>query len=71
MGVSTWWPVFEEARSRVGWSQGIDFRPLQVGDRAPVYGARSLAGDSVDFTDLEGHPLLVNLWATCPRARWF
>ena len=39
-------------------------RPLQVGDRAPEYGARSLAGDSVSLAELDGRPVVVNLWAT-------
>ena len=37
---------------------------LQIGDQAPAYGARSLDGDSVEFNQLRGKPLLVNLWAT-------
>jgi cytochrome c biogenesis protein CcmG, thiol:disulfide interchange protein DsbE len=37
--------------------------PLRVGDRAPEYGARSLAGDSVILTGL-GEPILLNVWAT-------
>ena len=30
----------------------------------PAYGARSLDGDSVEFNQFRGKPLLVNLWAT-------
>ena len=37
---------------------------LQIGDQAPAYGARSLDGDSVEFNQFRGKPLLVNLWAT-------
>ena len=39
-------------------------RPLLVGDPAPRYGARSLAGDSIDLASLRGRPVLVNVWAT-------
>ena len=37
---------------------------LEMGDQAPAYGARSLDGDSVEFEQFRGKPLLVNLWAT-------
>ena len=37
---------------------------LQIGDQVPAYGARSLDGDSVEFNQFRGKPLLVNLWAT-------
>jgi thiol-disulfide isomerase/thioredoxin len=45
---------------------GEDFnrRPFTVGERAPEYGARSFAGDSIDFADFQGQPFMVNLWAT-------
>lgn len=38
------------------------FRPLNVGDRAPAYVARTLAGDSVRVG--AGRPYLLNVWAT-------
>ena len=38
--------------------------PLQAGDRAPEYGARSLAGDSISLGDFRGRPVLLNVWAT-------
>lgn len=41
-----------------------DQRPVRAGDQAPRYGARSLAGDSVDLAGFHGTPVLVNLWAT-------
>ena len=37
---------------------------LEIGDQVPAYGARSLDGDSVEFNQFRGKPLLVNLWAT-------
>ncbi len=40
------------------------FKVLMAGDPAPEYGARSLAGDSVDLANMRGRPLLVNVWAT-------
>jgi thiol-disulfide isomerase/thioredoxin len=44
------------------------FRPLQVGDRAPAYAARTLAGDSVRVG--AGAPVLLNVWATwCTSCR--
>lgn len=48
--------------------RGAAFRPLRVGDRAPAYAVRTLAGDSVRVG--AGAPVLVNLWATwCPSCR--
>jgi thiol-disulfide isomerase/thioredoxin len=35
-----------------------------AGDTAPAYGALSLVGDSIDFAELRGRALLVNVWAT-------
>ena len=44
------------------------FRPLVVGDRAPAYAARTLAGDSVRVG--AGTPVLLNVWATwCTSCR--
>jgi peroxiredoxin len=40
------------------------YRPLAVGDPAPVYAARTLAGDTVALASLQGHPVLLNVWAT-------
>lgn len=44
------------------------FRPLVVGDSAPAYGVRTLAGDSVRVG--AGQPVLLNVWATwCTSCR--
>jgi cytochrome c biogenesis protein CcmG/thiol:disulfide interchange protein DsbE len=40
------------------------YRPLAVGDPAPAYAARTLAGDTVALASLQGHPVLLNVWAT-------
>ncbi len=47
-----------------GGGSGAEFSILRAGDPAPEYGARSLAGDSVELAHLRGTPVLVNLWAT-------
>lgn len=39
-------------------------RPPQVGQAAPSYRAATIAGDSVALSDLRGHPVVVNVWAT-------
>lgn len=47
-----------------GCGGGADsLRPLTDGDPAPAWGARTLAGDTVDVS-LDRGPLLVNIWAT-------
>lgn len=44
------------------------FRPLVVGDSAPAYAVRTLAGDSVRVG--AGRPVLLNVWATwCTSCR--
>jgi cytochrome c biogenesis protein CcmG/thiol:disulfide interchange protein DsbE len=44
------------------------FRPLKVGDAAPAYAVRTLAGDSVRVG--AGTPVLLNVWATwCTSCR--
>jgi peroxiredoxin len=44
------------------------FRPLAVGDRAPAYAVRSLAGDTLRVG--AGAPVLLNVWATwCTSCR--
>ncbi|HET7188335.1 MAG TPA: TlpA disulfide reductase family protein [Gemmatimonadaceae bacterium] len=44
------------------------FRPLVVGDSAPAYAVRTLAGDSVRVS--AGQPVLLNVWATwCTSCR--
>lgn len=44
------------------------FRPLVVGDSAPAYAVRTLAGDSVRVG--AGQPVLLNVWATwCTSCR--
>jgi cytochrome c biogenesis protein CcmG, thiol:disulfide interchange protein DsbE len=44
------------------------FRPLTVGDTAPAYAIRTLAGDSVRVG--AGAPVLLNVWATwCTSCR--
>jgi cytochrome c biogenesis protein CcmG, thiol:disulfide interchange protein DsbE len=44
------------------------FRPLVVGDTAPAYAVRTLAGDSVRVG--AGTPVLLNVWATwCTSCR--
>lgn len=48
--------------------RGAAFRPVSVGDRAPAYAARTLAGDSVRVG--AGMPVLLNVWATwCTSCR--
>lgn len=47
-----------------GCSPNDAYRPLRVGDALPSYSARSLDGRNVELSDLDGHPLLVNVWAT-------
>jgi cytochrome c-type biogenesis protein len=40
-------------------------RPFgRVGEQAPAYAARTIAGDTVRLSDLRGHPVLLNVWAT-------
>jgi cytochrome c biogenesis protein CcmG, thiol:disulfide interchange protein DsbE len=36
----------------------------RVGEQAPPYAARTIAGDTVRLSDLRGHPVLLNVWAT-------
>ena len=48
--------------------RGAAFRPLGVGDRAPAYAVRTMAGDSVRVG--AGRPVLLNVWATwCTSCR--
>jgi cytochrome c biogenesis protein CcmG, thiol:disulfide interchange protein DsbE len=48
--------------------RGAAFRPLGVGDKAPAYAVRTLAGDSVRVG--AGRPVLLNVWATwCTSCR--
>jgi peroxiredoxin len=48
--------------------RGAAFRPIQVGDRAPAYAARTLSGDTVRVG--AGAPVLLNVWATwCTSCR--
>ncbi len=48
--------------------RGAAFHPLDVGDRAPSYAARTLAGDTVRVGS--GTPVLLNVWATwCTSCR--
>jgi len=48
--------------------QTAAFRPLMVGDRAPAYSVRTLAGDTVRVG--AGTPVLLNVWATwCTSCR--
>jgi len=50
-------------------SAGPPPRP-EVGVAAPAFGGVTLAGDSLRLADLEGGPILLNLWATwCPPCR--
>jgi thiol-disulfide isomerase/thioredoxin len=49
-------------------SRDAPFRPLVVGDSAPAYAVRTLAGDSVRVGS--GQPVLLNVWATwCTSCR--
>ena len=49
-------------------ARGAAFHPLDVGDRAPAYAARTLAGDTVWVG--AGTPVLLNVWATwCTSCR--
>ena len=51
-----------------GPARDAAFRPLRVGDPAPAYAARTLAGDSVRVG--AGAPVLLNVWATwCTSCR--
>ncbi|MFL5606841.1 MAG: TlpA family protein disulfide reductase [Gemmatimonadaceae bacterium] len=48
--------------------RGAAFRPLGVGDQAPAYAVRTMAGDSVRVG--AGRPVLLNVWATwCTSCR--
>ncbi len=37
---------------------------VRIGDPAPVYAARTIAGDPVSLADLRGRVVLLNIWAT-------
>ena len=40
-------------------------RPFgRVGENAPAYAARTIAGDSIRLSDLHGRAVLLNVWAT-------
>jgi cytochrome c biogenesis protein CcmG, thiol:disulfide interchange protein DsbE len=40
------------------------FGPVQVGDAAPAYAARTLAGEPATLAGYRGRPVLLNVWAT-------
>jgi cytochrome c biogenesis protein CcmG, thiol:disulfide interchange protein DsbE len=37
---------------------------VAVGEQAPVYSSRTLAGDSITLAQMQGRVVLLNLWAT-------
>ena len=44
-----------------------DFHPLKVGDAAPAYAAVTVSGDTLSLSEMRGHAVLINTWATwCP-----
>ena len=38
--------------------------PLEVGDRAPDFALPTIDGSTVELSEAEGQPVLVNFWAT-------
>ena len=52
------------ALSAVGCGARGEFRPLQVGDVAPPYAARTMRGDTVILRALLGRAVVLDVWAT-------
>ena len=48
----------------LGWLFREELGTLDGGSRVPAYAAPDLAGDSLSIRDLEGHVVLLNVWAT-------
>jgi len=48
----------------VGCGGRGEFRPLQVGDAAPPYSARTMGGDTVTLAGFHGRAVLLDVWAT-------
>jgi cytochrome c-type biogenesis protein len=58
------WAALSTAVFSLGCQETEQFRPLAVGDPAPVYAARALSGDDLSLADLRGQVVLLNVWAT-------
>lgn len=66
-GITTWVVLDADettpaARRRPGCS--VQVAPVQGSDEAPVFQAPGLRGGCVDLSRYEGHPLVVNFWAS-------
>jgi peroxiredoxin len=62
-------PLFSAAFVLLGMACGKadDFHPLKVGDVAPAYAAVTVGGDTISLSQMRGHAVLINTWATwCP-----
>ena len=58
------WAVWLIGVSVAACGRRGEFRPLQVGDPAPAYSVMTMQGDAITLRGLEGHAVLLNVWAT-------
>ncbi|MGE5223818.1 MAG: TlpA family protein disulfide reductase [Omnitrophica WOR_2 bacterium] len=55
------WPSFGRGQDQAGGPSGFSFT---AGSAAPDFELKALTGNSIHLSDLKGHPVILNFWAT-------